>query len=404
MQVRMFISVGLMSALMLTAAYSTAPPASTAPTQSTKQQVANTPKANNAATPNVQRLALLLPLSGKQQAAGIAVRDGFLTAALQKPVAQRGAIEIFDTNEAGVIDAYARAKRAGATLVVGPLLKEDIDTLVKKDALSMNTIALNTTAIDTEIPANLIAQFGLDPEDEARQVAQRAVTEQQLRAIVITPKNEWGQRIQRAFTTELSSLGGSVTEVLNYDPSASDHVTAMKSLMAAHKPSKGTSKNSLSKATESIRNDFDFIFIAATSTQAKQIYPAVRYALANINTPIYATADTYALEGSNSDLEGLRFVDMPWVINRDQPIANLYADMENNWGSAFRSRTRLYALGIDAYRLSEKFSTLSSATPMPSGVTGQLSIDASRRIHRHLDWARISNGLPKLIPNTPATQ
>ena len=327
-----------------------------------------------------------------------------LAAVLQQPAAQRAAIDIFDTNEVGVLDAYARATQAGATLVIGPLLKEDIETLIKKNALSIQTLALNTVLSDTEIPSNLLAQFALDPEDEAREVAQRAFTEQQVRAIIITPKNEWGQRIQRAFTNELTTLGGSVTEVLNYDPSSSEHVSAMKALMAAHKPTKTLPKESSRNTTESIRNDFDFIFIAAPTAQAKQIYPAIRYALANLSTPIYATADAYALEGNNSDLEGLRFVDMPWIINRTQDVANLYADMENNWGPSFRSRSRLYALGIDAYRLSEKIVTSATNTTLLSGVTGRLTIDAEKRIHRHLDWARISNGLPKLIPNTPATQ
>jgi len=401
MQVRMFISVGLMSALMLTAAYSAAPlPAATA--QPAKPATSNSAKLPSTTTP--QRLAVLLPLTGKQQAAGIAVRDGLLAAALQQPATQRVAIDIFDTNEVGVIEAYARATQAGATLVIGPLLKEDIETLINKNALSIQTLALNTVLSDTEIPSNLLAQFALDPEDEARQVAQRAFTEQQVRAIVITPKNEWGQRIQRAFTSELTTLGGSVTEVLNYDPSSSEHVSAMKALMAAHKTTKTLAKESSRNTTASIRNDFDFIFIAAPSTQAKQIYPAIRYALANLSTPIYATADVYALEGSNSDIEGLRFVDMPWIINRTQDIANLYADMENNWGPSFRSRSRLYALGIDAYRLSEKISTSDTNTTLLSGVTGRLTIDSEKRIHRHLDWARISNGLPKLIPNTPATQ
>lgn len=403
MQVRILISLGILSLLMLTTAYSAAPsPAVTTP--SAKPQPSNSSAATNTAAFSSQRLALLLPLTGKQQAAGIAVRDGFFAAALQQSATQRGTIDIFDTNESGVMDAYARATRSGATLVVGPLLKEDIDALIKNRALTINTLTLNTISSDREIPTTLIAQFALDPEDEARQVAQRAVAEQQLRAIVIAPKNEWGQRVQRAFTAELTGLGGSVTEAVNYDPSASEHVATMKSLMAAHKTNKGQTKENQPSATDSIRNDFDFIFMAAPVAQAKQIYPAIRYALANLNTPIYATSDSYALEGSNNDFEGLRFIDMPWIINRDRSTANLYVDMANHWGNSFRSRSRLYALGIDAYRLSERLNTSTTTISLPRGVTGQLSLDTSKRIHRQLDWARITNGQPQLISGATATQ
>lgn len=407
MQVRNLISLWILgtilTALMLTTADGAAPSPAVSP-QPAKTQTLNSPAPINTAAVGAQRLALLLPLTGKQQAAGIAVRDGFLAAALQQPATQRGTIDIFDTNESGVMDAYGRATRAGATLVIGPLLKEDIDTLIKNHALNINTLTLNALSSDSEIPTNLIAQFALDPEDEARQVAQRAASERQLRAIVIAPKNEWGQRVQRAFTAELTLLGGSVTDALNYDPSASEHVATMQSLMAAHKTNKGQAKDIQPNATASIRNDFDFIFMAAPVTQAKQIYPAIRYALANLNTPIYATSDSYALEGSNNDLEGLRFIEMPWVINRDRNTADLYADMANNWGNSFRSRTRLYALGIDAYRLSETLSTTTTNPSLPRGVTGQLTIDASKRIHRQLDWARITNGLPQLMSSATAAQ
>jgi outer membrane PBP1 activator LpoA protein len=57
-------------------------------------------------------IALLLPLSGRMQAAGRAVRDGFLAAVLAEPAELRPKIELLDTAELGAAAAYARALEA----------------------------------------------------------------------------------------------------------------------------------------------------------------------------------------------------------------------------------------------------------------------------------------------------
>jgi outer membrane PBP1 activator LpoA protein len=123
-----------------------------------------------------ERIALLLPLSGKQQAAGVAVRDGFIAAALQGSLNSRNDIQVFDTNQAGALDAYQRAMQAGASIVVGPLLKEDVDALANTQQVGVMTLALNALS-DALTPPALMFQFSLDPEEEARQVAQRASSE-----------------------------------------------------------------------------------------------------------------------------------------------------------------------------------------------------------------------------------
>jgi outer membrane PBP1 activator LpoA protein len=167
-----------------------------------------------------QRIALLLPLTGRQQAAGIAIRDGVLAAALQLGSGNRNSIEIFDTN-AGVLDAYGRALQAGANLVIGPLLKADVETLASSQQVSVTTLALNVLS-ETQLPPGLMFQFALDPEDEARQVAQRALDEGHSHAIVLAPNNDWGQRVQRAFADELRTRGGTLVDSRSYDPNAND--------------------------------------------------------------------------------------------------------------------------------------------------------------------------------------
>src|SRR5690606_41615265 len=71
----------------------------------------------------------------------------------------------------------------------------------------------------------------LGPEDEARQVAQRVVTDGRLRGVVLLPNIDWGQRLFRAFDTELKTLGGTIAALRFYDPAARDYSQPIRSVL-----------------------------------------------------------------------------------------------------------------------------------------------------------------------------
>jgi hypothetical protein len=59
---------------------------------------------------------------------------------------------------------------------------------------------------------------------------------------------------------------------------------------------------------------------------------------------------------------------------------------------------RLYAFGIDAYRLIPQLAELSlQPTQQYEGKTGYIKIDAEGRAHRRLVWARFLDGKPELM-------
>jgi len=62
-------------------------------------------------------IALLLPLSGRQHAAGLAVQDGFLAAALAEAPERRPRIDVYDTAALGVGPSYPKALGTGAHAV-----------------------------------------------------------------------------------------------------------------------------------------------------------------------------------------------------------------------------------------------------------------------------------------------
>jgi outer membrane PBP1 activator LpoA protein len=73
---------------------------------------------------------------------------------------------------------------------------------------------------------------------------------------------------------------------------------------------------------------------------------------------------------NNFDLNDIHFVDMPWLLEPDHPAVMIYPRAATPLDPEM---DRLYALGIDAYRL---VYLLLSNSPLPlDGVTGSINMD-----------------------------
>lgn len=343
------------------------------------------------------QIALVLPLSGRQQAMGMAVRDGFLAALLQQDAPKRPTLNVYDSAEMGATTAYRRAIADGAQFVVGPLTKDEVTAIAAAGETSVLTLALNQLA-DNTAPPPLMFQFALDPEEEARQVAQRVTADGRMRGLVLLPNNEWGQRVFRAFDSELKTLGGAIAGMRFYDPAARDYSQPITQLLLVDESR--ARANALSSVLGTRlefeprrRGDAQFVFIGAQPVQGRSLRPALRFHLAQ-DLPVYATSDIFEPDAqANNDLEGVIFPDMPWVISPDAVSTELRNALNKHWPVRARGRGRLYAFGFDAYRIVPllKAGKFGSAHAIP-GMTGLLSIDDKGRVRRELDWARVSDG------------
>jgi outer membrane PBP1 activator LpoA protein len=355
------------------------------------------------------QIALVLPLSGRQQAAGVAVRDGFLAALLEQQSDKRPLLNVYDSAELGATTAYRRAITEGAQFIVGPLMKEEVAAIATSGEASVLTLALNQLPEGAQVPG-LMFQFSLDPEDEARQIAQRVTADGRVRGLVLLPNNEWGQRLHRAFETELQLLGGSVAGVRFYDPQARDYSEPIAQMLLINESR--TRYNSLAgmlgqrlEFEPRHRGDAQFVFMGAQQpVQGRSLRPALRFHLGD-ELPVYANSDIFEPDAeANNDLEGLLFPDMPWVISPDAVSTQLRNALSKHWPVRARGRGRLYAFGFDAYRMipilkAGKFG-IGNAVP---GMTGLLSIDDHGRVRRELSWAKVTNGQPTQVNATAAT-
>lgn len=354
-------------------------------------------------------IALLLPLSGAYQSAADAVRDGMMAAYYQLAKSSSAApdIRLYDTtgNLQNAELAYQQAIHDGANMVIGPLTKNAVTALANSGTLTVPVLALNTLDPGRSPPSNLY-QFGLPPEDEAAQAADRAVAEGDSRAVALVSADDWGSRVLNAFSARFQQLGGTLLGTQTYAAGSSDFSISITRLLNLDQSQYRDEQLRALLGTHlqfepRRRRDIQFIFLAARNTDAKLIRPQLKFYHA-IDVPVYATSQVYQPGDQDADdLDGISFDDMPWLLETAGAAAQVRAHLAQLWTGNFDNNSRLYALGFDAWRLLPLLYNRKQIVTPVQGMTGLLSMDSTGRIHRQLDWATIQNGKPVLLK--PAT-
>lgn len=374
-------------------------------------------------TPLPEQIALILPLNNRFAKAATAVQDGFLAAYYAHltalgPEPQNGAfiprIKTYSegANPALVRSVITQAVNDGARFIIGPLNKEAVNQLAQSDDLPVPILALNFSEdVDKpdepdkdSVPLNFY-QMSLSPEYEARQVAERAWLDGHTRAAIIRPDSAWGGRVSEAFARRWEELGGKVVNTRQFETKKSDYSLPIRELLnvAASEQRNRALRRELGIKLEFIprrRQDIDFIFMVASSRQARLIPPQLRFHHA-INLPVYATSHSFS--GSinadmDRDMNGVLFSDIPWTLRQRPATQEIKHQIEQTWPGEAKLYSRLYALGVDAYNLIGKLDELDRdpAAFFP-GETGDLYLDVNNRLQRRLTWAKFQSGIPRII-------
>ncbi|MFK3797588.1 MULTISPECIES: penicillin-binding protein activator [unclassified Pseudomonas] len=352
------------------------------------------------------KIALLLPQDGPLASVARALRDGFMAAHYQAQQAGQKppAIEVFDSSRVTSMDAfYAQAKAAGVQMVVGPLEKPLVKQLSAHPQLPITTLALNYSDSSAQGPAELF-QFGLAAEDEAREVARRAWADGKRSAVAMVPKGEWGDRVLDAFRQSWQAKGGTFLGVERIDQpvALAQQVADLFQLRNSEGRAQRLQSTTGAQmaAQPSRRQDVDFMFLAATPQQAQQIKPTMVFQYAG-DVPVYATSHLFTNSGDQAmynDLAGVRFCETPWLLNATDPLRQ---QVTNQWPQAAGSLGRLYAMGIDAYRLAPRLTQLKTLPESRiDGLSGSLAIGQGQRIERQLPWAQFVDGKVQRLPDT----
>lgn len=317
--------------------------------------------------PAAAHIALLLPAKSTVfAAAAAAVRSGFMAAAETKGGAALPIREYPVSDDAEDVVASCRAaQQSGARVVVGPLTRSAVTALAGAP-VPVPTLALNVPEGDVALPPNLYT-LSLHVETEAQQVAQLALREGRRSAITIVGDTPLLHRIHRAFVAAFTSGGGRHVAAFAFSADPAD-------------------LGRLKAAAASGEADMAFLALDLRSARLARPYldPLFLYATSQVNPGDAGPLVKY-------DLAGVRFLDMPWLLEPDHAAVMIYP--RDNYGGALDLK-RLYALGIDAFRVARTLLSGTAGVPI-DGVTGRITLGPGQRFMRRLTVAQFRDG--KLI-------
>jgi uncharacterized protein len=333
--------------------------------------------AQEQAEPGVQApyIAVLLPLQSPTLGrVADAVRRGVLEAHRVHAGAGLPVVIVASGEDPyDIIQAYERAVQQGARLIIGPLTRSAVSVVASSNLVSVPTLALNAPETDLPQPYNLYL-FGMQVENEARQLARIAAQQGRRRALIVASESPLSKRLAEAFKAEWLLRGNQIEDEFQYT----------------------TDTASLSKLRDMLTiGTADMVFLALDGKRAKLIRSYL-----GLSMPVYATSLVHTSDAplANYELNGVYFLDMPWLLTPDHPAVLSYERPDP--AQANIEYQRFYALGIDAYRIAQSLLKSDSAFQPLDGVTGYITLDYDRRLTREAIPAQFVQGETRVLSDS----
>ncbi|WP_313487558.1 penicillin-binding protein activator, partial [Atlantibacter hermannii] len=316
-------------------------------------------------------------------------------------------IKIYDTSSQPLNQVLAQVQQDGASIVVGPLLKPNVEELVRSNT-PLNVLALNEPE-NVQSRVN-ICYFALSPEDEARDGATHIWQQGHRNPLILVPRNALGDRVTRAFAEQWQHLGGgtvlqqkfgSVSE-LKMGINSGSGIALTGSPVASSLPTQqATTIGGLTipapptdaQITAGSSGNVDAVYIVASQDEVALIKPMIAMRTGSRNgATLYASSRSS--QGSTGpdfrlEMEGLQFSEIPMLAGENPSLQQqALASVNNDYSLA-----RLYAMGVDAWSLANHFSQMRQVQGFQlSGNTGMLTADQDCVINRKLTWLKYQQG------------
>lgn len=311
-------------------------------------------------------------------------------------------LKIYDTTSQPISQLLAQAQQDGATLVVGPLLKENVDDVIKSNT-PLNVLALNQPE-KVESRANL-CYFALSPEDEARDAARHIHQQGKQTPLLLVPRGALGDRVVSAFADEWLKLGGASvlqqrfgsTAELRAGVNGGGGIALTGTPVSTLPSAQNSSLGSADEMPVSSGGSVDAAYILATPEQIAYIKPmiAMRNGSQN-NVTLYASsrsAQGTAGPDFRLEMEGLQYSEIPMLAGSNPALMQqALSAVRNDYSLA-----RLYAMGADAWSLANHFMQMRQTPGFElNGNTGDLTATQDCVINRKLSWLKYQQG--KIVP------
>ncbi|WP_142503650.1 penicillin-binding protein activator [Lelliottia amnigena] len=393
---------------------------SQAPAQGTMQNPVTAPTTPPVAAPAPEAQEQTPAQAPAAPATDAAVTAPQTTAPEQQPAAQPQAVaattanpgaelKIYDTSSQPIDQVLAQVQQDGASIVVGPLLKNNVEELMKSNT-TLNVLALNQPE-QVQNRAN-ICYFALSPEDEARDAARHIHEQGKQAPLLLTPRSALGDRVANAFAQEWQQLGGSVvlqqkfgsTSELRAGVNGGSGIALTGSPISASLPQQQsvtigglTIPAPPTDAQISGGGKVDAAYIVATPEEIAFIKPMI--AMRNgSQSGVTLYASSRSAQGTAGpdfrlEMDGLQYSEIPMLAGSNPALMQqALSSVRNDYSLA-----RLYAMGVDAWALANHFTQMRQVPGFElNGNTGDLTATQDCVINRKLSWLKYQQG--QIVP------
>lgn len=318
-------------------------------------------------------------------------------------------LKIYDTSTQPLNQILAQAQQDGVSLVVGPLLKNNVDELLKSNT-SLNVLALNQPeAVKNQVN---ICYFALSPEDEARDAARHIHDQGKQSPLLLVPRNALGDRVTQAFADEWHKLGGgtvlqqkfgSLSELRGGVNGGSGIALSGTPVVSAQSQPQGVTIGGLTippaptDAQITGSGKVDAAYILATPDEIAFIKPMIAMRNGSQSGSLLYASSRSAQGTAGPDfrleMEGLQYSEIPMLAGSNPALMQQALSAVNN----DYSLARLYAMGVDAWALANHFAQMRGMPGFElNGNTGDLSANPDCVINRKLSWLKYQQG--QIVP------
>ncbi len=368
-------------------------------------------------TEKSQKIAVLLPLSGRLSSQGEAIRHGLLSAYFKKlensNINRDGylaSLDFIDTGSFETIKSDVTAERLFAyDTLIGPLIRSHVNQINAMSLQNRKILLLNRNTVlhsTADEQRSLVGTFSLSPEQEASQIVSLMREQTVKNPILVSDNSNVSNRMVEAFidawqASDLFAQNYIAPQIVSYTDNKGMKVgiTSALDVLQSEKRIQQLSNLTQDRVISVTRNrrDIDSFVVFARPDDVELINPIIESSISlfsNEQIPVFASSYGYnhkQNKNTQRDLRNLVFIDMPWLLpsQRNSELALQIDQMFNNPPSSF---LRLFAFGFDSLTLAENLAKLTTFKHTHhDGLSGQLSSNANNQFLRELDYIQIDN-------------
>lgn len=302
-------------------------------------------------------------------------------------------VKVFDTTNKQMPELIEQAKNEGFNLIVGPLLKSDVQVITQMGA-PVSVLALNELDANQLQPRPNLCYFSLSPEDEAQNAAAYMKAEGKQMPLVLVPANAFGDRIAKAFAQGWQEKGGGTVLMQTFGsvPSLKESINRGAGIRMTGTPV-NTGIQSIDSQYVDSTGAIDGVYIVATRDELTLIKPMIEMAISSRSRPSLYASSRSNQAGSGADyrfeMDGVKFSEIPLLAGANNNLRKQAQQKLNNDYSLFR----LYAMGIDAWSLANNYDKLQQSGQFRiNGASGTLSTTPNCVVFRELPWLQFKQG------------